>query len=192
MELTAFQSFNLGIIVLFIGRFLNLRVGFLREFNIPEPVTGGILASLGVYGPLFCHGHRDGFDLRARDILLIYFFTGIGLKSDIRTLIKGGRPLALLLGATLVYMVLQNVVGVSVATATGLPGRRHHRRHVVADRRPRHDHRLGADLRRDYGITNALEIGIACATVGLILAALMGGPIAKFLINRYKLEPTDL
>jgi len=44
-------------------------------------------------------------------------------------------------------------------------------------------------IREDYGIESAMEIGIACATFGLILASLMGGPIAKFLINRHKLTP---
>jgi ESS family glutamate:Na+ symporter len=34
-----------------------------------------------------------------------------------------------------------------------------------------------------------MEIGIACATFGLILASLMGGPIAKFLIKRHDLKP---
>jgi sodium--glutamate symport carrier gltS len=34
-----------------------------------------------------------------------------------------------------------------------------------------------------------MEIGIACATFGLILASTMGGPIAKFLITRYDLKP---
>ena len=34
-----------------------------------------------------------------------------------------------------------------------------------------------------------MEIGIACATFGLILASLMGGPIARFLINRHNLTP---
>ncbi len=192
MELTAFASFNIGIIVLFVGRFLNLRIGFLREFNIPEPVTGGILASLGFTILFFATGLETTFDLRARDILLIYFFTGIGLKSDIATLIKGGRPLAILLGATLVYMLLQNVVGVSVATATGLV--------PITGIIGGTSSLIGGHgttiawapiFAEKYGITNALEIGIACATVGLILAALMGGPIAKLLINRYKLEPTD-
>jgi sodium--glutamate symport carrier gltS len=42
-----------------------------------------------------------------------------------------------------------------------------------------------------YGISNAMEIGIASATFGLILASLMGGPIAKLLINRYHLKPTS-
>ena len=34
-----------------------------------------------------------------------------------------------------------------------------------------------------------MEIGIACATFGLIIASLMGGPIGKFLITKYNLKP---
>lgn len=30
-----------GILVLFIGRRINQKVNFLREFSIPDPVTGG-------------------------------------------------------------------------------------------------------------------------------------------------------
>ena len=41
----------------------------------------------------------------------------------------------------------------------------------------------------DHGVINAMEIGIACATFGLILASLMGGPIAKYLITKYDLRP---
>ena len=44
-------------------------------------------------------------------------------------------------------------------------------------------------IAEDYNIANAMEIGIACATFGLILASIMGGPIAKFLITRYDLKP---
>jgi ESS family glutamate:Na+ symporter len=40
-----------------------------------------------------------------------------------------------------------------------------------------------------YGISNAMEIGIACATFGLVLGGLIGGPIAKFLIGHYHLQP---
>ena len=34
-----------------------------------------------------------------------------------------------------------------------------------------------------------MEIGIAWYTFGLVLASLMGGPIAKFLIQRHDLTP---
>jgi ESS family glutamate:Na+ symporter len=45
------------------------------------------------------------------------------------------------------------------------------------------------DIAQHYGVADAMEIGIACATFGLILASLMGGPIARFLIIRNKLAP---
>jgi ESS family glutamate:Na+ symporter len=44
-------------------------------------------------------------------------------------------------------------------------------------------------IAEEYGLANAMEIGIASATLGLILASLMGGPIAKFLIARHDREP---
>ena len=35
----AFLATTVGILVLFAGKALNQRVGLLREYNIPEPVT---------------------------------------------------------------------------------------------------------------------------------------------------------
>ena len=46
LELNLRQTIILAILVLFLGRYLNQKIGFLREYNIPEPVSGGILASL--------------------------------------------------------------------------------------------------------------------------------------------------
>jgi ESS family glutamate:Na+ symporter len=43
-----------------------------------------------------------------------------------------------------------------------------------------------------FGLPNAMEIGVAAATLGLVLASLVGGPVAQFLIARYKLAgPID-
>jgi ESS family glutamate:Na+ symporter len=38
------------------------------------------------------------------------------------------------------------------------------------------------------GVADALDIGVVCATMGLILASLAGGPVARFLIQRYHLK----
>jgi ESS family glutamate:Na+ symporter len=40
-----------------------------------------------------------------------------------------------------------------------------------------------------HGLAAATEIAIACATFGLILGGLIGGPVARFLITRYSLAP---
>ena len=39
----------------------------------------------------------------------------------------------------------------------------------------------------DYGVANAMEVGIAAATFGLIIASASGGPIARYLIQRHRL-----
>ena len=193
LQFGAFFSVTLGIFVLFVGKRINDAVGFLREFSIPEPVTGGLLCTLLIALLFFTSGIEINFDLAARDVLLVYFFTTIGINSSLKDLLSGGKPLVILLAITISYMFLQNLIGISVAEMFDLPA-------VVG--------MLGGTvsligghgtaiawsprIAEDFGITNAMEIGIACATLGLILASLMGGPIAKFLITRHKLTPAKV
>jgi len=130
------------------------------------------------------------FELGARDFLLVYFFTTIGINASLKDLLAGGKPLVLLLVITIAYMIIQNLTGISVAALFDLPAPvgllggtvsligGHGTAIAWAPR-----------IAEDYTVANAMEIGIACATFGLILASLMGGPIAKFLITRHKLTP---
>lgn len=190
IQIGSFLSFTIGIIVLFIGKRINDAVGFLREFSIPEPVTGGLLFSLL---SLLIYAISDvaiNFELGARDFLLVYFFTTIGINASIKDLLQGGKPLVILLVITIAYMVMQDLIGVSVAQlfdlspAVGLLG-------GTVSLIGGHGTAIAwaPKISEQFDIANAMEIGIACATFGLILASLMGGPIAKFLISRYKLTP---
>ena len=42
-----FLTYTIGIVVYFLGMRLTGRIDFLRAYNIPEPVTGGILRAEG-------------------------------------------------------------------------------------------------------------------------------------------------
>src|SRR5699024_5059355 len=42
----------------------------------------------------------------------------------------------------------------------------------------------------NLGVQNAISVGIAASTIGLILAGLLGSPVSKFLIDKYKLKPS--
>ena len=190
LHIQSFLAVTIGIVVLFVGKRLNERVGFLSEFSIPEPVTGGLLFSI-LFGLLYAaSGIAVQFELQARDVLLVYFFTTIGINASTRDLLAGGRPLLILLAVTIAFMFAQNLMGLGVASLFGLPP-------AVGI--------LGGSVSligghgttiawapyfiESQGIANAQEIGIACATLGLILASLIGGPIANLLINRYQLAP---
>jgi len=189
LHISPFLSVTLGIVVLFVGKRVNNIVRFLKEFSIPEPVTGGLICSILIALLYLVTGIEIEFELSARDFLLVYFFTTIGINASLKDLMEGGKPLVILLVITIAYMVVQNLTGISVAAAFGLAAPvgllggsvsligGHGTAIAWAPR-----------IAADYGIGNAMEVGIACATFGLILASIMGGPIAKLLINRYKLQ----
>ena len=184
------QTIVLAIFVLFFGKFLTSKIPFLRNYNIPEPVSGGLIASI-VFGLIYgIFDLQFEFALDVRDELLIAFFTTIGLSSRFSTLLKGGAQLGILLVLAVVYLMIQNGTGVLAATLAG------------------YDQLVGVIggsvslsgghgtaiawtevFRDDYGIQLAGEIGIASATFGLVLGGLLGGPLARFLIERHKLEP---
>ena len=185
-----FISVTIGIVVLFVGKRLNDAFRLLREFSIPEPVTGGLLCSLLIALVYIITDIEIEFQLTTRDVLLVYFFTTIGINSSLKDLIAGGKPLVILLAITIGYMILQNLTGISVAKLFGLPtavGMLGGTVSLIGG----HGTAIAwaPKIAEGHGVANAMEIGIACATFGLILASIMGGPMAKFLINRYNLKP---
>ena len=178
-----FLAVTAGIVVLFVGKALNQRVAFLREYNIPEPVTGGLLFAVAFWLVHAVSGYQVTFELTARDVLLVYFFTTIGINARLSDLRAGGRPLVILLAAVAVFMLLQNGLGVAVAALFGRP--------LAMGVLAGSVSLLGGHgtaiawaptFAAQRGIGNALEIGVLCATMGLVLASLAGGPLARFLV----------
>ena len=186
-----FVSFTLAIILLFLGKSLISRIEILRRYSIPEPVIGGFLCAAAVGVAYFAFDLKVTFTLEVRDWLLLYFFAAIGLRADIRTLISGGKPLAILLALATTFIFLQNLTGIGVATAFGMD--------------PKAGLMVGSisltggvgtalawapTFVESLGIGNALELGVAANTVGLISACVIGGPIARYLITRHNIAPS--
>lgn len=190
LQLRGFLAITVGILVFFVGKRINDRVGFLREFSIPEPVTGGLLFSI-LFGLVYAFsGIAIEFDLAGRDFLLIYFFTTIGINASVKDLLAGGKPLLVLLALTIALIFGQNLTGIGVASLFELPtaiGVIGGSISLVGG----HGTAIAwaPEIATTYGVANSMEIGTACATFGMILASLSGGPLAKLLITRYQLSP---
>ena len=184
-------TYTLGIIVYFIGVHLNRRFKLLRDYNIPEPVSGGLLAAAVLFLTYLFLKIEINFDMEMRDRLLVYFFTAIGLNARVSDLIRGGKPLVIFLLLTLAYIVIQNAIGMSGAKLMGLPpefGILAGSTSLIGG------HGTAIAWAPQFvarGIPNALEIGVASATLGLVIASLVGGPIARFLISRNNLKSTE-
>ena len=90
IEFNLLYTLIVAIVVLFTGRLLVARVGWLERFNIPAPVVGGCLIAIVLALADGFAGTRLSFDMSLKDTLLLIFFTTVGLAADARMLVKGG------------------------------------------------------------------------------------------------------
>ena len=188
-----FLALTVGIVVFFLGVLITQRVEFLRRYSIPEPVTGGFIAALGFWAVHSLFAIDIGFDMTTRDKLLVIFFATVGVNARLADLAAGGRALGMLCLVTVAFVFLQNTVGTLGAVAFGLPKAAG----VVAGSMSLvggHGTAIawGPTIAAEHGFPAALESGLAVATVSLIIASLLGGPLTKFLIERHRLEVPGL
>lgn len=185
-----FLALTVGMVVYFMGVMITRRVAFLRDYNIPEPVTGGFVAALAFWLVHAAFDLEIGFEMSLRDRLLVIFFATVGINARLSELAAGGRVLGILCLLTVAYVLLQNAVGLAAALGFGMPAAAGVIFGSVALVGGHGTTVAWAPVVAEAGFAAALETGMAVATLGLIVASVMGGPIAKFLIERRGLEPT--
>lgn len=198
--LDATQTLAAAIAVLFIGAAVQVRVGFLRNNNIPIPVVGGLLFAVLTTILFLGFDLRIGFDMALKEPMMLAFFTTIGLSADFRLLVQGGPRLLLFGAACLLYLILQDGLGLLAAVGMDL--------HPLVGLLSGSitlsgGHGTGAAYAEKFAdvqnIAGVMELAMACATFGLILGGLIGGPVAGRLIRLRGLEsgansetPTDV
>ena len=190
MEFTfnAFYTLIAAVIVLLLGRLLVNKIDFLKRYNIPEPVAGGLVAAIVSLLVNQFWGYSITTSSALQTSFMLIFFASIGLSANFTKLRQGGIGLIIFLIAISTFIVVQNFVGISLATLLGidpligliagsvtLTGG-----HGTAGA-------WGEIFETQYGIQGALALGMASATFGLIIGGLIGGPLAKTLINRHQL-----
>lgn len=171
-------------LVLLLGRGLVTRVGFLRNYNIPEPVAGGLVVAL-VLLLMRTLDIEVRFDTSLQTPLMLAFFATIGLSADFASLRKGGRVVGIFLLAVAGLLVVQNAMGIGLATMLGLDPLMGL---LTGSITLAGGHGTGAAwgtvFSEKYGLASASELAIASATFGLVLGGLIGGPVARLLIKR--------
>ena len=193
MEITlnGYYTLILATFVLLLGRFLIKKIKVLEAFNIPEPVVGGLVAAIVVYAINLIWGYSFNFQQGLQTATMLMFFASIGLSADFGRLKAGGSPLFIFTVVVSVFIILQDVVGVAMASALGLDpllGL------VTGSIALTGGHGTagawGVVLEQEYGVVGATTLGIAVATYGLVAGGLIGGPVARRLISNLGLKPT--
>ncbi len=178
--------------VLLLGQLMLKRIPLLAAYTIPEPVAGGLLVALLFLAARSTLGFQVQFDSSLSAPLMLTFFACIGLNADLASLRQGGRPLMTFLAVVLGFLVLQNVAGLILAIALGqspffglLAGS------IALSGGHGTGVAWGKVFAETYGVASAAEIALACATFGLVLGGVIGGPVAKFLLRRVDLPRAD-
>ncbi len=188
-NLSMLETLLLALIVLGIGHFLNSKIPFLRRNNLPEPVVGGLLFALLMFPLAFWGKVTVNFDMSLKTPFMLCFFTTVGLGANFRLLAKGGPKVFLFLLICTGLLIIQDGTGVLLS--------------YIFDLNPlvgllsssitlSGGHGTGATyaamFAENRNLMGAMEMGMAAATFGLILGGLIGGPVARRLIEKRSLQ----
>lgn len=188
LELDIISTLILSIALYLFGNFLTKKIYVLNKFCIPAPVAGGLFFSFLA----FLLKYFSLLDINMNTLLMPYFmsffFTIVGLGVSFNLLKKGGKVL-------IIYWLLCAFLGFSQNIITIILSKIINIHPLLAlmcgsvSMEGGHGYSLafGTTL-ESLGVKNACSVGFASATLGLIMGGIVGGPVAKFLIEKHKLK----
>lgn len=187
-----FETLACACLVLLLGFFIVKKVSFFRNYNIPEPVVGGFFIAIILY---ILHVTMDlsfSFESSLQTTMMLFFFTSIGLSAEFEKLKKGGKPLFIFVVLTGAFIIVQNIFGISIASMLGI---NQSYGLIAGSITLTGGHGTGAawaqNLTDTFHISGAMELAMACATYGLVMGGLIGGPVAKVLLKKKNINPTN-
>ena len=190
-QLNMAETVGFAIILLLLGRWIKRRVNFFEKFFIPAPVIGGTLFSI-----ILLIGHQTEtftftFNDDIKNLLMIAFFTTVGFSASLKILKKGGVGVALFLLAAVILVILQDIVGPVLAKALGINPLLGLAAGSIPLTGGHGTSGAFGPYLEDLGATGATVVAVASATYGLIAGCLIGGPIARRLMIKNNLKPTE-
>lgn len=179
----------LAAVMLLLGYWVKGKSSALRKYCIPAPVVGGFLFMFITF-----IGHQTGaygfkFDTYFQDPFMLAFFTTVGLGASITLLKKGGALLIIYWLVSGIVSICQNIIGIAFSKIFGIEAPYALLASAIS---MIGGHGAAAAYGKTFvsmGYPAGLEVGMAAATFGLISAVLVGGPVARMLIEKYHLEP---
>ena len=172
-----------------LGVRINRWVPVLAEYSIPPAVTGGLLIAilLAVIGGVA--GFKVTFGDTLRNALLLIFFASLGLTAKFRRLSRGGGAVALLCVLIAVLAIAQSAIGVAIASAFGRPAALGVFLGSVPFLGGHGTTVAWAETEQAANLPHALEIGMVCATLGLVSGAIVSGIVGTRLAEHAARSP---
>lgn len=187
-EFDLVQTLGLAVLCYILGRFIKSKVNLFQKFFIPAPVIGGLIFSILIYIGVSQFGLQFKMDTILQNFFMNIFFTCVGFTVSIKTILKSGRKGAILAFVAVAFLVIQNLVGIGLAGIFGL-----NKLLGIAMGSISMSGGVGSGAAfgptlEALGADGGTAVGVAAATFGLLMGSIVGGPVAKKLIDQYKLS----
>ncbi|MEW9095038.1 MAG: sodium/glutamate symporter [Clostridiaceae bacterium] len=191
LNVNMISTLTLAILLLFLGGFLRKKISFFERFCIPAPVIGGLLFSVIALFLKQSNVITISMDTTFQSPFMIVFFTTVGLGGSFALVKKGGKLVLIYWLLSSILAVAQNVIGVGMAKLVGIHPLLGVMMGAVSMEGGHGAAAAFGPTAESLGVAGATTVAVAAATFGLISGGLIGGPIAKFLIDKYDLKPAD-
>ncbi|EJW98083.1 sodium/glutamate symporter, partial [gut metagenome] len=187
------ESLAFAAVTYYFGSWLKTKIRLLRRLSVASPVVGGLTVAIVLSVLQGLNIAHITFDPTMQKQLMIAFFTTVGLMASLKVVKKGGIMLAFFLLAVSCLTVLQNCLGMSVASLLGIDSR-----YGIMVGSVSLMGGLGTSaafgpyFEQTYGLNGATVVAITSATLAMTNSLLIGGPIGEWLIKHYKIKTPDL
>ncbi len=185
------QTIAIAVMVLYLGNFIRNKIHFLERFCIPAPVIGGIIFSIIVLIGYMTNYYHFEFDTTLQSVFMTAFFTTIGFSASLKILKEGGIKVFIFLAVVIVLVILQDILGISLAKLFGLNPLIGLSTGSVPMVGGHGTAGAFAPIFEDLGASGAVTVAMASATFGLIAGSMIGGPLGKRLVEKNDLRSTD-
>ena len=190
VKLNAVQVLGLAAFGVAAGIWLKQRAPILDRLNIPASVVGGLLYALLTLA-LRDRVMNFDMDVALRDILMVAFFTTIGMSASLRVVKQGGKQVLLFFGLATAGVVLENLLGLGAALALGVdPLIGLVAGSVTMAGGPATALAFGGTF-ESLGLEGATSLAVAAAIFGIVAGGLLGGFAGGSLIRKHQLKPQE-
>ncbi|MEG2058059.1 MAG: sodium/glutamate symporter [Romboutsia sp.] len=186
--LNVYETMALVSIVFYIGKYVRNKFSILSKYCIPPAVVGGFIFAMLVLIFKMTNIATINLDTTLQDLFMTAFFTSIGFTASIKILKQGGMKVLTFLCLAILLVILQNTVGVTLASLfnlTPLLGL------CTASIPMIGGHGTAGSfgpLLENMGVAGATTVSIASATFGLVMGSIIGGLVARNLIKNHKVK----
>ncbi|WP_394856582.1 sodium/glutamate symporter [Staphylococcus saprophyticus] len=190
LELDAITTLALASILYLLGVYIVNHVNILKRLCIPAPVIGGLLFAIVVAilksASLLTIKLDSEF---IQNFFMLAFFTTIGLGASLKLLKLGGKILIFYFIFCGILAICQNLISVSLAKVLNISPLLGLTAGSMSMEGGHGNAAAYGQTLQGIGVDSALTAALAAATLGLVAGGLIGGPVVKFLINKYNLKP---